>query len=86
MLKYTLSMPAIRLRSRLIFRSVSDGSSIGSHWYAVPGFGISGFTLPTMRPICPRRFACFSIRSRICSVRSRIATRSSSVSVGRPIM
>ena len=32
MLKYTLSMSAIRLRSRLIFLSVTAGSSIGSHW------------------------------------------------------
>ena len=59
---------------------------MGSHWYAVPGFGTSGLTLPTIRPTCPRPRACASMISRSCSVRSRIATRSSSVSVGSPIM
>ena len=79
-------MPAISERSRLILWSVTAGSSIGSHWYAVPGLGMSGFTLPTILPICPRGRAYFSMMSRNCTVRSRMATRSSSVSVGRPIM
>ena len=33
---------------------------MGSHWYAVPGFGTSGFTLPTIRPIRPLGRACLS--------------------------
>ena len=40
---------------------------------------MSGLTLPTIRPSRPRARPCFSMISRICTVRSRIASRSSSV-------
>jgi hypothetical protein len=69
---------ALRVRDGGIFHR--------SHWYAVPGLGMSGLTLPTMRPSWPRARPYFSITSRMRTVRSRIARRSSSVSVGNPIM
>jgi hypothetical protein len=86
MLKYTLSVSLTSERSRSDFRSISRAVVIGSHWYVVPGLGTSGFTDATMRPrVAPARTSAI-MRSRISCVRSRIATRSSSVSVGSPIM
>jgi len=71
----------MRAFSRRTLRSMTSGRSIGSHWYAVPGFGTSGFTLPMISPMRPRGRPCLNIRSRICTVKSRMATRSSSSSV-----
>ena len=86
MIASTLGIRPKALRRNCSLRSVSFGSSIGSHWYGVPGLGTKGFTEGWMRPMRPRLRPTASIRARICSVRETIASTSSCVSPGRPTM